>query len=618
MPSDPLFFGPLDNDDPLFSVANPQYSNSPFDFDPVIPINPHDYSSYHNSPALYNYYENGCQPQPQAQAQSLDEPIPWSQWTLDLGPPTPVDQHQPLSSDILSPFGSMALESPRSQHTLSPQQQHAMIRNHGQIRQYSPSIPKVEPPNDGLYSIHHQRHHQHQYHQVDLRNVTNSPWYAPSPPAYNNAPIAPRPIPVPNSGNTFAYSPPSLPSSTPYLQSQQQFTPSPRQAPATAPGLASSAPVQSSLFSQYSPPPSSPLVARAKASVESERRSARDQSPASGPTRSKRKRTSSTPNPPTVVTPLPHAPAVRGKSTLRPPKQSLSTWQIFFTDWIQRHSDDVSAGQGLGQKKLNVAQAAKQAGKEYARLSVAEKEPYRLRAAQARSERTEALSSFYSSLTPSDIAAENAFRTNQRRLGLSRRSNLRDPNAPKKPLSAYFMFLRAIRDGGEEKEREVWGDEKETTRQSVLAAEKWRMMSDEEKKPFLARAEHEKLEYEAARQIYEEKQARADSSSRSPPSNNAQLPRDSKLHGTSHFSSTDFSQVSESKSAQPDPSSMQMTMTTFSAEDPSRVTVMPFWVRGSSTHNARSSPAVISGEDSEEDEQSKRNTRRGRRRRVST
>ncbi|CUA69350.1 Extracellular metalloprotease GLRG_06511 [Rhizoctonia solani] len=48
-------------------------------------------------------------------------------------------------------------------------------------------------------------------------------------------------------------------------------------------------------------------------------------------------------------------------------------------------------------------------------------------------------------------------------------------------------------------------DQTETTRQSVLAAPKWRELSDGEKKSFLAQAEREKLEYEAARKEYEER-----------------------------------------------------------------------------------------------------------------
>jgi len=65
------------------------------------------------------------------------------------------------------------------------------------------------------------------------------------------------------------------------------------------------------------------------------------------------------------------------------------------------------------------------------------------------------------------------------------------------------MFLQRIR-SDERLVREVFGDETETTKQSVLAAAKWRSMTDDERKPFLAQAEQEKLEYEAARKLYEE------------------------------------------------------------------------------------------------------------------
>ena len=55
------------------------------------------------------------------------------------------------------------------------------------------------------------------------------------------------------------------------------------------------------------------------------------------------------------------------KSELRPPKLAPSAWQLYFTDWIQRQ-------QASNTRKLNVAQAAKEAGQEYACLSAEEKE----------------------------------------------------------------------------------------------------------------------------------------------------------------------------------------------------------------------------------------------------
>ncbi|KAJ2913280.1 hypothetical protein MD484_g7122, partial [Candolleomyces efflorescens] len=184
------------------------------------------------------------------------------------------------------------------------------------------------------------------------------------------------------------------------------------------------------------------------------------------------------------------------KSVLKPPKLAPSAWQLYFTDWIQRQ-------QRLGTRKLNVAQAAKEAGQEYASLSAAEKEPYKRRSQAAKEAREREHEAYMRSLTPEDIKRENVFRAAQRKAGKSRKGNIKDPNAPKKPLSAYFMFLQRIR-ADPKLVRDIFGDETETTKQSVLAAAKWRSMTDAERQPFLAQAEQEKMEYEAARRLYEE------------------------------------------------------------------------------------------------------------------
>jgi len=65
------------------------------------------------------------------------------------------------------------------------------------------------------------------------------------------------------------------------------------------------------------------------------------------------------------------------------------------------------------------------------------------------------------------------------------------------------MFLQRIR-ANPQLVQDIFGDETETTKQSVLAAAKWRSMTDAERQPFLAQAEQEKMEYEAARRLYEE------------------------------------------------------------------------------------------------------------------
>ncbi|KAJ7774122.1 hypothetical protein B0H14DRAFT_2632087 [Mycena olivaceomarginata] len=188
------------------------------------------------------------------------------------------------------------------------------------------------------------------------------------------------------------------------------------------------------------------------------------------------------------------------KSVLRPPK--LAPLRV------------AARQQANSSRKLNVAQAAKEAGQEYASLSEEEKEPYKRRSQAAKDVRERQLASYMRTLTPDDIKRENAFRAAQRKAGKSRKSNIKDPNAPKKPLSAYFMFLQRIR-ADKRLVEEVFGEETETTRQSVLAAARWRAMSDEERKPFLAQAEQEKMEYEAARRVYEDGAAPAGSAAAS-------------------------------------------------------------------------------------------------------
>jgi hypothetical protein len=108
-------------------------------------------------------------------------------------------------------------------------------------------------------------------------------------------------------------------------------------------------------------------------------------------------------------------------------------------------------------------------------------QPYKRRSQSLKEQREREHAAYMRTLTPDDIKRENAFRTSQRKAGKSRKGNIKDPNAPKKPLSAYFMFLQAIRsDPG--CVLEVFGNETETTKQSVLAAAKWRSMTDEERK----------------------------------------------------------------------------------------------------------------------------------------
>jgi hypothetical protein len=179
------------------------------------------------------------------------------------------------------------------------------------------------------------------------------------------------------------------------------------------------------------------------------------------------------------------APKPPAKSHLHPPRQAQSAWQLFFTDELNKAKAAAQQGNSPGgtphHAKLNVAQIAKDAGVAYANLNDEQKAYYAEKVQESKEQYAKDLAAWQATLTPEDIRAENAFRAQQRKEGKSRKGNLKDPNAPKKPLSAYFLFLKSIREDDELRAK-VWGDESETTKQSVLAAERWRGLTDDEKK----------------------------------------------------------------------------------------------------------------------------------------
>eukprot|EP00695_Tsukubamonas_globosa_P003436 TRINITY_DN631_c0_g1_i4.p2 TRINITY_DN631_c0_g1~~TRINITY_DN631_c0_g1_i4.p2 ORF type:complete len:140 (-),score=64.84 TRINITY_DN631_c0_g1_i4:231-590(-) len=74
----------------------------------------------------------------------------------------------------------------------------------------------------------------------------------------------------------------------------------------------------------------------------------------------------------------------------------------------------------------------------------------------------------------------------------------KDPNAPKKPLSAYMFFCA-------DKRPEVKEEQPDLKPPQVLKAlgEKWREISEEDKKPYEKKAEEDKKRYAEALEEYE-------------------------------------------------------------------------------------------------------------------
>ncbi|XP_010248937.1 PREDICTED: high mobility group B protein 7-like [Nelumbo nucifera] len=75
---------------------------------------------------------------------------------------------------------------------------------------------------------------------------------------------------------------------------------------------------------------------------------------------------------------------------------------------------------------------------------------------------------------------------------------VKDPNIPKRPPTAFFVFMEEFR----KVYKEEHPDNKNVSVVSKEAGEKWKSMSDEEKKPYLDRVAGLKAEYEKAMEAY--------------------------------------------------------------------------------------------------------------------
>ncbi|KAG9441993.1 hypothetical protein H6P81_017847 [Aristolochia fimbriata] len=71
---------------------------------------------------------------------------------------------------------------------------------------------------------------------------------------------------------------------------------------------------------------------------------------------------------------------------------------------------------------------------------------------------------------------------------------VKDPNKPKRPPSAFFVFMDDFR----KQFKEANPDSKNVSAVSKGAGEKWKSMSEEERKPYLDKAAELKAEYEKA------------------------------------------------------------------------------------------------------------------------
>ncbi|XP_027918761.1 HMG1/2-like protein [Vigna unguiculata] len=77
----------------------------------------------------------------------------------------------------------------------------------------------------------------------------------------------------------------------------------------------------------------------------------------------------------------------------------------------------------------------------------------------------------------------------------------KDPNKPKRPPSAFFVFMSEFR----EQFKKEHPNNKSVAVVGKAGGDKWKSLSDAEKAPFIARAEKKKEEYEKSISAYNKK-----------------------------------------------------------------------------------------------------------------
>eukprot|EP01018_Ginkgo_biloba_P001733 Gb_39428 [translate_table: standard] len=82
----------------------------------------------------------------------------------------------------------------------------------------------------------------------------------------------------------------------------------------------------------------------------------------------------------------------------------------------------------------------------------------------------------------------------------------KDPNQPKRPPTAFFVYLEEFRKTFKQKHPDVKG----VAAVGKACGDKWKEMSDAEKAPYLAKAAQKRSEYDASMSAYKKKQEGGD------------------------------------------------------------------------------------------------------------
>eukprot|EP00613_Pedinella_sp_CCMP2098_P071977 CAMPEP_0171913252 /NCGR_PEP_ID=MMETSP0993-20121228/11615_1 /TAXON_ID=483369 /ORGANISM="non described non described, Strain CCMP2098" /LENGTH=754 /DNA_ID=CAMNT_0012547207 /DNA_START=29 /DNA_END=2293 /DNA_ORIENTATION=- len=180
----------------------------------------------------------------------------------------------------------------------------------------------------------------------------------------------------------------------------------------------------------------------------------------------------------------------KAKKDPNAPKQAKSSYMFFAEaerETIKAENPEATFGE-LG----------KLTGAKWKTLSEEDKTSYNAQAAVAKDEYKVAMAAYVPPEPASgdDEAEEPAAGAKKKRKVKAKK----DPNAPKKPLTGYFIFMATAREGVKAENPEASVGEL-----GKLMGAKWKALSDEEKAPFNEKSEAAKEEYKVALAAYQAK-----------------------------------------------------------------------------------------------------------------
>jgi hypothetical protein len=187
------------------------------------------------------------------------------------------------------------------------------------------------------------------------------------------------------------------------------------------------------------------------------------------------------------------APALR--ATKQPPKGGISAYTLFIQNFAAQRK-----AEGERFVFTDAAEAYKQ-------LPESEKSKLLEQVPNALAERKKLYDEFVSNMSASEIAAENKVRAGLRKKALAqgktipnKLKNIKDPNAPTAPLSAWMRFLKDRRESGAYEDLPML----EVTKRAAID---WRELSDDARAKYSEAAAKGYEEYKRAKDAYLGKQA---------------------------------------------------------------------------------------------------------------